>query len=211
MTIPELTTRVQVRGHFPAGEIFEWGYWLGGAPTDQDEANNLADLQKTLFDSSLKTLLLGHINADSGYDEIRVYAYPSGGPTASFVGQSTLNYAGTGSTTSNNALQIALVVTLLTGEAGRRKRGRLYLPYHLTSALTNHQLSVGTVPTIATAFADFCGGQNVGQQVSVVSQVGAGQQTPVTAVKVDSKLDTQRRRSKKQTPQQSSTVAVTVG
>lgn len=211
MSIPSLTTRVQVRGHFPGAEIFEWGYWLGGAPVSQDDANNLAAAQKTLFDSALKTLLLPHINADSGYDEIRVYAYPTGGPSAAFVGSAALGYAGTGSTTCNNPLQVALVVTLLTGLAGRRNRGRLYLPYQLSTGLTNHQLTQSQINPIGTAFADFAGGQNVGQQISVVSQVGAGAQNPITAVKVDSRLDVQRRRANKQTALFNTTVPVTVG
>lgn len=133
-------------------------------------------------------------------DSARTYSYADAGGTAVTVGAST-GAAVAGSQTQNaSAPQIALVATLENGLAGRRNRGRMYLP--VTCGIT------GGVPTLtqaaalahATSVANYLSAVRIltiaGTSVSVVvSSLTAT--SPITAVSVDTVLDTQRRRRDK--------------
>lgn len=211
MSIPAGCERIQLRGHLGTTEIFETGYWLNNAVLNQDDANTVAAQEVGLLTSSgLMTALTGLLSTDSGYDELRLYSYPNGGPTAEFVGAADIT-DGVGTLAQNGPFQVALVATMLTGRSGRSYRGRAYMPYlGLSYASASHNYGLDVTPLV-TAWADFGGAHVSTQALAVVSQVGAGAITPITAFRVDNRVDIQRRRANKQLATQTVTVPVTVG
>lgn len=189
---------MQFRGHLPKGEEFQWGFWLNATNiTSESDANGLAATVNGAWTGTAKSITMGLLDPLSGMDEVRVYCYPTGGPTATYVGSSTESSVGTGTSSTLLPLQCAAVVSLRTGFAGRRARGRLYLPINRVP-LSAFELSSTNVDPIAADFADFFSTINavagIGN-VAVVSQVGAGQSRAVTEVVVDSRVDIQRRRA----------------
>jgi hypothetical protein len=97
--------------------------------------------------------------------------------------------------------QCTLVVTLLTGFAGRRNRGRMYLPYQ-AGTMTNGQAVQANIDPLALWWSNLIHAWNshIGtQHVVVLSQV-AGASHSVNAVQIDSKIDIQRRRADKLVP-----------
>lgn len=197
MGIPSGYSRVVIVGTLNGTETFETGFWVHLAPTSQSDNDALASSIASTFTlnayPSLKTL----ITPADAFTEIRVYSYPSGGPTAAYISSATL---GTSPGTGAGALpeQVCMVVTTTTGAAGRRNRGRIYLPAtgcQLVAAKTFMNASVDNgVGGIAAMFTSLAAGQPV---PSVVSQVG-GSGRPITAVHADNKPDIQRRRAKNQ-------------
>ncbi len=203
MTILQNTVKVTIQGTAPGGEQFQTGFWLRDTPINsQAAANTLASAVVTSLGGGLLAFLVTAINADTAYTAVRVYAYPSGGPLASFVGEALIA-GGTGtSTAASLPLQIASVATLHTGFAGRRYRGRMYFPVNAL-ALTAHQfnssLYSGLSSNVRAFFVSVNGIAGVGEVV-VLSQVGTGDAVPVTSVFVDSRPDVQRRRAASLTP-----------
>lgn len=103
--------------------------------------------------------------------------------------------AGTG-TSVPTPPQNAICVSMLTGLAGARNRGRFYLPPPVSSAVTTTG-RLGT--TQQTALVDglgvaFSGLATAGFTPIVRSSVGGGAETVVTSVRVGNVIDTQRRR-----------------
>jgi len=198
MAIPASTVHVQIRGTAPQGEIFQWGFWLGSTTiTSEATANALAlDVWNHFVTFALGTAT-SLIPSTASYTEVRVYCYPTGGPTATFIGVHTPTPAPGTSAGNSLPLQCAAVVSLRTGFAGRQARGRLYLPVSANTLVT-HQLTSATITNIANAWETFLEAVStlaaVGS-VSVVSQVGSGTVRPVTQLIVDSRLDIQRRRA----------------
>lgn len=96
--------------------------------------------------------------------------------------------------------QNAIVVTLLTGTAGRSGKGRVYLPLlgNIIAADGHH----GAAASIATAFSTFLKDLNTGwaalpgseNERAVVGSRTAGFLSVITGVKVGNVVDTQRRR-----------------
>lgn len=211
MTIPSNTVRVAFVGTAPGGEIFNWGFWLNNTTINSEaDANTLASSIRDAWITNAGADCRGLILNDTAYTQVRVYAYPSGGPTALYVGAATIS-VGTGTSTLDSLpLQCAMVVSLHTGFAGRTARGRLYLPA-TGQTLTAHQYGSSQVTAIANDFAAFFNAVNtltgVGS-VAVVSQKGTGNTRAVTSVVVDSRVDVQRRRanSEASTSTQTSTV-----
>jgi hypothetical protein len=102
-------------------------------------------------------------------------------------------------------------VSLLTAVAGRRARGRVYLPANVISVDQSGNYQPNQLGGLAIWFADFLTGLNsteTPQHVGVLSQKFGTFQS-VNVVKIDSKPDIQRRRANKQTPTSVSTAIVT--
>jgi hypothetical protein len=196
--IPAGIARVVYAGHLGGGEIFETGYWLLGDYGTQALTQTAADTEATqLGVSALLTTLQSMITADSGYDEVRVYGYPTGGPTATFVASAAIGAPGTGAGSLPD--QVALVATLLTGAAGRRRRGRMYFPAN-GLVLAAHQVQNTTVDNLADRLAAYWTAFVIDATHGpvVLSQI-AGTAHPILDVRVDSRADIQRRRANKQT------------
>jgi len=189
MPIPTGYVKYVITGTLRGGEIFETGFWsdlpAGSQAELQDAVDTEADNVESDFGGTGPRVLL---DPGSAYTSVRAYAY-NGGNTAEFVATSAVTGTpGTGNTTGID--KMCCVATLLTGAAGRRARGRMYLPASGAS-LTNGQFTSGPLSDVATAlqthFDRFDG------HAVVLSQV-AGTARPITAVRIDSLVDIQRRR-----------------
>lgn len=202
MAIPAGVARVSLQGHLGQGEIFDTGFWVeAGDINTAAEANDLAADVAADFETQALAVAVGYLDGFSGYDRVRVYAYPTGGPNASYVGEAPIaNGAGVNSG-PQLPLQCCIVVSLRTPLAGRRSRGRMYIPIN-QGTLTTHQLTLAQCQAMADAFGNFFETVNdtaANREVVVVSQVGTGGISNVDRVTVDSLVDIQRRRANDQT------------
>lgn len=208
MAIPAGYSRFVINGHLSAGEIFQIGFWSSQAPADADAANTAAAAVATAYgDQGAIGAPHSHLATGEGTDAVRCYSYPTGGPSASFVGVAPLVNSGT--STRVVPLQVAVVVTLLTGFSGRRNRGRIYTPWCLTT--TAGALTTGNASDTASWWAGFLSKVNVATEPGhcvVLSQV-AGSANDITSVRCDTRPDTQRRRADRQAGVSSVTVDLT--
>lgn len=134
-----------------------------------------------------------------------VYAgfYPAGSSVATVTSDVAITALSGAGETQCQPAQTALVVTLKTGLATRRGRGRFYLP--ATGVTVSSSTLLMTTPTtsnVAIAAADFLtslAGVTLISEPTVLSIAVPGDfpPSPVQTVQVDSVLDTQRRRRDK--------------
>lgn len=214
MAIPNGALHIVASGTLPGGEAFAWGSWFdAGTGKVQADIDAILGTWVAAFNNTYGVTYRGMIPSTAAYTQVRAYYY-TGGSTAAVVSQSGLTGVGTGAT-APLPNQCCLVVTLMTGRPGRRYRGRIYLPF-IGAALTSGQLTSAQCTTYANAVAGHLsavkdangtGGfqpANPAVMSSVVSAL-----TPITQVRVDSKIDIQRRRAEKQVASFSATGAVT--
>lgn len=174
-------------------------YYLqgGGAvagPSDlQTWANSIAALWGSAGLGSLKAAL-GTSSAVTG---VRVYAYGATGP-ALLQASTPVTTAGAGTGSPLHPFQIARAVTLQTGLASRRARGRFYWP-----AITHTVDPATGKATPPTGFGEACVALVSGIALSAPSafdvrpavySATANAVTEVTSCRVGDVLDTQRRR-----------------
>lgn len=198
------STHVVVQGHLTGQEVFEWGFWFGAVADTLADQQTFANTWRDLFQEDVLDTLTPLITTDCGYDSIRVYGYLHPTGPADFVTDSPITGGvGTG-VGAGMPLQVAGCVTLRTALAGRRHRGRLYLPINNAGVLASHQTDSSHVDGITDDLATWFNHMNAGQVsgggeggVCVISQV-AGVATPVTLLTMDTKLDVQRRRAASQ-------------
>lgn len=188
-----------------ATEIWETGFWLaGGLPSSDDAAALQAEVVFNVLLSesdppvipAIRSLLLPDNGAVVG---MRCYAYPTGGPTATYSGEYTAPTPLNGTSSHYLPWQSSIVVTLRTGASGRRNRGRMYLPAAGAALGADSQMSNSDITTLvnnwAAAFTDLAG-SDAGTP-SVVSIAGSAHRA-ITTVEMDSRVDIQRRRANKQ-------------
>jgi len=187
----------------------------GDTPTDADAANALAFLVHAEFGASDPSGAMSRTLDEIGnpgviWLKVSVYCYPTGGPTATYVGEYILPspYPGGGALHLPN--QCSLVLSLRTGLSGRSRRGRMYLPavgvaMENDGEVASTHLAVIT-NTWALAFTDWNAAST--PKIVVVSPHLTAY-TPVTSVICDSRIDIQRSRAKSETILRSSTGVVT--
>lgn len=211
MAIMADVMRASILGTGPGGEIFDVSFWVfAGAPTTATQANTIATGIRDAWQANAAANWKSMILPDTSYREIRLYSYPTGGPNASVIGSAPIvNGVGTG--TGFAPLQQCMVASLRTLFAGRRSRGRMFIPASGQSANTGHLFAPAAATACANATGAFLTAVNaintIGN-VAVISQVGAGLATSVTEVRVDDKPDMQRRRANKLQPATTATAAV---
>jgi hypothetical protein len=203
--IPNDAVRVSMLGVGPGSEQWDVSFWLNGAaPTGAIGANELAVAIREAWKTTARTAHRALISNDMRWSEFRVYSYPLGGPKAQAIGSALIDTAdGTGSAAvAQQPLQSCIVATLLTGLAGRRFRGRMYLPATGLLMQSTHLLAASDATTQSSAMANFFGAVNALSTVGnvVVMSQTAGSSTPVTTIRVDNKVDIQRRRANKLAP-----------
>lgn len=169
----------------------------GGALTGTADVQQWCNAIAALWGGSGVTSLKAALGTSSAITGVRVYAYGATGP-ALLGAQAPVTTAGAGSGSPLHPFQIARCVTLQTGLASRRARGRFYWP-----AIT-HAVDPATGKAAPpTGFGEAC--------VALINQIGlaapsgdplepvvysatANSVTEVTTVRVGDVLDTQRRR-----------------
>lgn len=211
--IPLGVSRNTFHGTLPGGEIFGWSLWANEAPLDvaatQAQANAFRDAFVAADSSVYAPQHL--LSADSAYTGVTTYSYLDGSGKASHIAEAPMSIPGAnaGALLPN---QCSVVVSLKTQLAGRRHQGRVYLPMTEFSLSTGGELDIGFAGGLAGYFAallhslnDAMGGPG---KIVVLSQV-AGTTQPVTATRVDTRVDIQRRRANRQTVQASVLYPVT--
>lgn len=211
MAIPAGVQKIVFFGDLAGGEIWESGFWLnGGLPSSDSAAALQAELIYNVFLSEsdppvFPELASAFWNSSTNVKGARCYAYPDGGPNATYAGEYLAPSPTAGSKTQYLPNQVAMVVTLRTAQSGRSYRGRMYLPCS-AGALQTSGSGVGQLTQaplqalcddITAAFRDIAS-SSAGEPCVVSSARSAA--TPITTVTMDTRLDIQRRRANKQTP-----------
>lgn len=132
-------------------------------------------------------------------DTVNAYHYPGGTTKADAVGAFVPPVPKAGVGTAHLPNQCALVTTLQTGLAGRRNRGRMYLPVTGVTVQPTAQLSIGQATEVNNGWQTFFNDVNASDTggIVVVSTTGSVAHD-VTGVKTDTRLDIQRRRAEQQ-------------
>jgi hypothetical protein len=200
------TYRIVFAGNLAGGEVWNTGFWMAGtAPSSnaaaataaQDAWNAFVGASGTHGFRALATM--GWANTTS-VSKVTCYSYVAGGTAVSFEGiYSTTALIGTGGPTSPD--QTTLVLTLLTPDAGRRSRGRMYLPCNRASLDANGLISSTDVGSVVSAFgADFTAyNATRGSDSAIVYSRKGGAISTITSVRADLRPDIQRRRANRQT------------
>jgi len=200
MPIPAGVTRISLQGAFTSGDIFDTSLWVRGAAITSDATANLFANAVAGLWSGQKLGFTNMLDNGSTYQGVKVYHYPTGGPTATYVGAAALlGGAGTGS--GHQPHQACICVTTQTAFSGRSKRGRMYLP------ATGINLDGGLQMTLSVLAADMVlvGGYVEGLKTisipatPVVVSTKLGTTSDITQLKTDTLPDIQRRRANKAT------------
>lgn len=164
---------------------------------------------KTFF--SVTQIQTNAWDTTTAYSKLQAYEYTAAGGASS---QAQIFSSGiTGLGTNGAPSQLALVLSVRSGIGGRNKRGRLYLPVTCRGGFSSvGQCASADVTAIATAFKTLINNINlthVGTDAVTfgIASRASGFTVAGQDVKVDSKYDTQRRRTDK-VPATSSAVAV---
>lgn len=193
MARPANLSKTVLSGFLAGGEIFQTGFWNPGALITEEIAQAAADSFAASWNGGTNVPFLDLLSPDSGYDKVTVYSYPNPTGPAELSAEAALT--GNGRNTSQHPDQCCVVVTLLTGKAGRRNRGRMFLPAN-GMPLTSHQLTLVQAQNVADGWTALIEDTQTFAPV-VVSQV-AGTANDVTSVRVDTRIDIQRRRANSQ-------------
>lgn len=206
MAIPAGVVRIVLSGTLYGGEIWSTGFWMTDTGVESNaDAVSLADIITGTLTSSDAS---GAVRIQAGltwstqttWTKTTVYSYNAGGNHAVYIGEYDLPAAVQGVQNSGVPNQVACVVSLRTGVAGRRNRGRMYMPLTGYGFSASGQLHDSDVAKIAAGWAAAFTDINASDtgKVVVVSAVG-GTFQHVSQVIVDSKADTQRSRSRQET------------
>jgi len=205
VAIPARCIKLTFKGNLQGGEVFAHSlYFQQGTQPTQAELNAWVTNAATTFNSLIGTSTIkSFYPTTTSYLTVTAYSY-AGGPAADLVaGPANLaTFVGTGSNSLPN--QCASVISVLTGIPGRSFRGRFYLPGPQTGALaTTGQIGSASITPLLNGWASFCLGMEtggLGQPAGVFGVVSATrtQFTAATQLRMDSRVDVQRRRGNKQ-------------
>lgn len=198
MAIPD-SIKLVTAGEMPGGEEWTTSLWLGtqdGPYAGLDLQGLVDDVLEAWRDQLANANWLSNsqsLNTVTGYvyqDGTLVEQAVSAGEAIEGIGNSLLPN------------QISTVVTLLTATPGRQTRGRMYLPTLKQTTGDqgrNSEAQVLTILNMMGAWLEQVGtslplGLRAALAPAVVSQIGAGRRTAITALRVGDVPDTQRRR-----------------
>lgn len=210
MSIPAGHTRLVFSGALPGGEIWSTGFFTDDTASDhvggafQASINTLG----AALVSRVGSIFTSKIGTGGALERLDGYYYTGGSNKAAQQAQYVFNQSGTGSPQLPN--QCSVVATLLSGLPGRSQRGRMYLPV-LVGEFANSpdvQMTQDFTEFIATALANVLNQADAEGFHPVVVSSTKTTAVPVTDIRVDSKVDTQRRRSDKTRIRYRSTVAI---
>lgn len=180
----------------------------GGDPdnTEMQGILNILDNATTTFWTTLKTFN----SASVTYNFAAAYYYPTGATSATALAVNEFaNDAGTGAGTTLPVLT-ALAVEKRTGQAGRRNRGRAYLPFTRPTALSaTNQFTAANIIAAVAAYetllssleAADLGSFGISGVVPVVSSpTRTGLPQRISYLQADTIPDVQRRRKSEAVP-----------
>nr|CRY97354.1 hypothetical protein [uncultured prokaryote] len=193
--------RITISGGLGSGEIWASSFWLTDVAADsQSDFNDVVAAVATAFTANARSVLLSQMSSVSSVANLTGRYYAAG--ESSYKYETIIGSVAAGGTGSfNTANQVAMVLSLRTADAGRSKRGRMYLPANSIGTTTTNQFQATYCATVANDFADFFSAVNAitaggGGIVAVASGMLGTAQT-VTSVQVDTRPDVQRRRANK--------------
>lgn len=195
-------------GTISTSQTWSFGVWSAvatvGTPTSSTLDTALGVVASS-FDSFWNVIKTKNAAAVV-YNQLRAYYYPSGSTSATLISQlARTASAGTGG--GNQSPRTCLVVTLLTGAAGRTRKGRIYIPYTADTVGTNLQAPTTTCDALANGANSLSTALNSASLGSVwgnapwnVRSEKTGTTHPVLQFRCDSLIDSQRRREDKILP-----------
>lgn len=191
--------RVVLSGTQPSPEIWNTGFWLSGTAfaTSQDCADAASSVHTNAVSSGFKTALAPCIGFGANWNKVTVYSFIDGGAHAAHVGSFDVpSGAGSSATGANGILQTCCVASLHSDTAGRRGRGRMFLPaagIPVSGGHFNSSINV-LADGLASLFTLLNGLTDVSWTVAVLSNADSASR-PVTSVVIDNRPDVQRRRA----------------
>lgn len=220
---PNNTARLTIGGGSYGGEVWECSLWFKpttvgqSMPADNAGAATMLDNMTTGTEwDTLAAALVRFLPPEGGISQAKLYSYPTGGTAATAIAAKALSVAGTG-TGNTGPAQLCLVATLLTGQAGRSFRGRIYVPAVDVSLSGDHNATQVDIDAVANGVAQYLSWTKLadiitsGQGVlGVVASTVRGVATSITQVRCDSKPDVQRRRANKLAATRTSLADVTL-
>lgn len=200
--------RLSIKGTLPGGEVFSINptYRLD-VPTEVPNPSNLASsIATALVARTIPTDITGLISTESFWTSLRVELR-----TANFqlmgVGENSYSPALKGTGPSTHPPQTAVVASLRTALPGRSGRGRLYLPATGLGLQSTLQMTETQATNIATAVktwvSDLAATATAAYpapgplHLFVVHSKKNNTAQDVSAIQVDTVLDSQRRRRDK--------------
>lgn len=138
--------------------------------------------------------------ADTILHSVRTYLYAAGATAAKLVAEAALP-ATPGTSNTPGTARDSLVVSLHAASPGPHNRGRIYVPTTGPQLGQDHQFALATATNFGNNTRDLLealGSRNVGDiaPLPIIASSQPGY-TYVTSLRVDTKPDTQRRRSDK--------------
>lgn len=209
--MPTARVKYVISGTLAGNEVFSFSYYTGGEVGNQatlDLAATTAAAYINNTGSPGRTSFISLLTATTAINKVTCYDYAEGSTVADLVSVAPCSMVGSGSTPMPN--QVALVATLRTAQAGRRHRGRLYIPFTNRILDSNSQLPVSTCTGVAQWIAGLLNSGGVNSHPSVYSPT-AHDLFRITQVSVDTRADTQRGRANKQLALGTGTAVVTQG
>lgn len=203
------SNRYVVSGILPGGEVFSFGWRTtadGAGQTAASLATHLGRVQVYLAGANglaIRQLL----NNNMSFTKLDAYYVPANTNASSYQASLPVSIAGASANILTN--QTALCVTLLTNVAGRRGKGRVFLPADGANLSSGAQLSAPSPATVATSVAGLLTSVFTGAAALVASPT-AGTAAVVTSTRVDSRLDVIRARANKQAAAVVASAPVTV-
>lgn len=222
VSIPAGAVHLVFSGSLPSSEAFAWGIWLDsrhtGPTLDGTIVTDLplvCDLASRKLASRLASILSG-FPAATIYSKVNGYYYGENGTHATLSAEKSMSLAGTAGSGTELPDQLAMVASLRTSRPGRSYRGRAYLPMCNTAQLAGGgQVGDTFVTAYATAvrglLADLSAGESSSSTPGMIPVVVSRTLThmePITAVRMDSRPDTQRSRAAGETIIHTSTIAL---
>lgn len=203
-------------GHINGSQSWSVGIWAGVSTTGTPTAANLDSFLTTWESSAIAMWLTVRSRnlAAVVQDNTSAYFYPVGSNVATLVAHHTQTASpGTGS--QGSSPRQSLVVSLLTGAAGRSRRGRIYLPFTgigstatLQAATADVDAITNAVATLFTAMKTMSGAPAWGNCPPRVRSNKTSTGYIVTSVAGNSLIDTQRRREDKLAAAYTKTVTI---
>lgn len=198
--------KVVLGGHIATAQTWSVGINIAVA-TITDPTQGELDAVRVQLETAAgvwATAIKSYWAADTQYDNISVYHYPSGAIHALRVSKNVVTTVAGNGTPPLPSVASA-VQSLRTSVPGRTGRGRLYVPLTAQALGTNHQLTTGQCSGLSNATASMLTAWNAlafanppfTSHAVCVASFSTAACPPVTRVVVDSVVDIQHRRSDK--------------